>query len=194
MLALAIVTMALAWWTHGFRAFTTDGAALAAAGPMPRTAPTLSFVRSTGEQGSMAELHGRYALLTFMYLHCPDVCHLVTARLQRGYQKLDDLIPGQLVLVSLSLDPERDSTAILDDHWRMLGGKPGWIVGRVEGENAAVDAALASLGAWITRLPDGRINHAASSFLLDPDGRVIEVFRPEMDADALVSALRSRLR
>lgn len=191
--ALAMVAL-LGWWTHGFRAFTTDGAALAAAGPMPRSAPPLAFVSSTGEPGSLQEMRGRYVLLTFMYLHCPDVCHLVTARLQRAQQQLDGLTPERLVFLSLSLDPTRDDTGMLHEHWRLLGGRPGWTIGQLSGTPGEVDDELAALGAWVTRLPDGRINHAASSYLVDPEGRVVAIFRPEVTADELVAALRARLQ
>ncbi len=194
-LALVGVVALIGWWTHGFRAFTTDGAALAAAGPLPHAAPPLSFWQLAGEHSSLAAYRGRYVLLTFMYLHCPDVCHLVTARLRQAYGRLGDIVPGRVVFLSLSIDPARDDPASLGEHWRALGAGPGWIMGGVnEGDDRRLDASLARLGVWVTRLPDGRINHAASSFLIDPAGQVVAVFRPEVTADSLVAALRAVAR
>lgn len=194
-LALTGVVASLAWWTHGFRAFTTDSAALAAAGALPREAPSMEFVQLSGERTTLEAYRGRFVVLTFMYLHCPDVCHLVTARLHRAYGALVDMVPQRLVLLSLSLDPKRDSAAALGEHWRGMGAGPGWIVGSVPdpGDRRTSDA-LQRLGVWVTRLADGEINHAASSFLIDPAGKVVAVFRPEVTADSLISALRAMVR
>lgn len=192
--ALAVVAAVVGWWTFGFRAFTTDGAALAAAGPLPRPAPALDFWLTNGEQSSLEASRGKYVLLTFMYLHCPDVCHIVTARLHQAHGLLGDMVPERMVFLSLSLDPERDDAASLDEHWRMLDAGPGWVAGGLNTapeQTAARDAALAKLGVWVTHLPGGRINHAASSFLIDPSGQVIAVYRPEVSGDSLVKALRA---
>lgn len=194
-LALVGVVALVGWWTHGFRAFTTDSAAIAAAGALPRMAPPLAFWQLAGEPSTLEAQRGRYVLLTFMYLHCPDVCHLVTARLQRAFGRLGDILPERMVFLSLSLDPARDDPTSLGEHWRGLGAGPGWIMGGVaKGGERELDASLARLGVWVTRLPGGQINHAASSFLIDPAGQVVAIFRPEVTADSLVTALRAVVR
>lgn len=182
------------WWTYGFRAFTTDSAALAAAGPLPRPAPPLNFIDAAGDTTTLARYRGRYLLLTFMYLHCPSVCQLVTQRLHQARADLADATPGRLLFLSVSLDPERDDSAALADHWRALGSAAGWVVGRLARPVDHRQAAdLARLGVWMSRERSGRIDHAASTFLLDPAGNVVDVFRPEVPATALVAAVRRRL-
>lgn len=189
--AFALVVVAGGWWTHGFKAFTTDGAALAMAGPLPRQAPSLDLELASGGASSLQHYQGRWVLLTFMYLHCPDVCHLVTAKLQQASEQIEDLTPARLIFLSLSLDPQRDDTGTLDHHWHALGAHPGWIMAGVADQNPAeLDRKLAQLGVWVDRFPDGRINHAASSFLINPAGQVTTVFRAEVTADSLVKALR----
>ncbi len=182
------------WWTFGFRAFTTDGAALAAAGPLPRPASPLTFIDASGDTTTLARYQGRYVLLTFMYLHCPGVCQLVTQRLQQARVDLAEAPPDRLLFLSVSLDPERDDSTALAHHWRALGSAAGWVVGRLARplDHRQV-ADLAHLGVWVSRDPSGRIDHAASTFLLDPAGNVVEVFRPEVPATALVAAVRRRL-
>lgn len=195
-LALAAVVVLLTWWTHGLRAFTTDSAAIVAAGPLPRMAPPLIFRQSDGSRTTLDAYRGRYLLLTFMYLHCPDVCHLVTARLHRALaQLLGGPVPERLLFLSVSLDPARDSIEALAAHWRALNPASGWTVGMIEVDNGRLPAAaLARLGVWMARLPNGNINHAASSFLIDPAGQVVAIFRPEVSADSLAGALRAMVQ
>jgi protein SCO1/2 len=189
----AWITLA-GWWTFGFRAFTTDSAALAAAGPLPRPASPLTFIDATGDTATLARYRGRYLLLTFMYLHCPGVCQLVTQRLRQAEAELADAVPERVLFLSVSLDPERDDSAALAHHWHALDPGASWVAGRLA---RPLDhrqlADLARLGVWVSRDPSGRIDHAASTFLLDPAGDVVEVFRPEVPASALVAAVRRRL-
>lgn len=182
------------WWTFGFRAFTTDSAALAAAGPLPRPASPLTFIDPAGDTTTLARYRGRYLLLTFMYLHCPGVCQLVTLRLQQARGELADAVPDRVLFLSVSLDPERDDSAALEHHWRALGSGAGWVAGRLARPlDRRQLADLARLGVWVSRDPSGRIDHSASTFLLDPAGNVVEVFPPEVPAGALVAAVRRRL-
>lgn len=182
------------WWTFGFRAFTTDSAALAAAGPLPRPASPLTFIDPAGDTTTLARYRGRYLLLTFMYLHCPGVCQLVTLRLQQARGELADAVPDRVLFLSVSLDPERDDSAALEHHWRALGSGAGWVAGRLARPlDRRQLADLARLGVWVSRDPSGRIDHSASTFLLDPAGNVVDVFRPEVPATALVAAVRRRL-
>jgi protein SCO1/2 len=179
------------WWTSGFRAFTTDAAALRSAGPLPRPAPDLAFRDTQGRLRTLAELRGRYVLLTFMYLNCPDVCHIVTGRMHEARASLAALVPDRLVLVSVSIDPERDTSAALVSHMHGVGDSAGWIAGRLTRPlDAAARAELAAWGVWALRDATGRIKHAAYVFLVDPRGQVVAVYRPEASVETFVDSLR----
>jgi len=117
---LAVWMALIAWWTMGFRAFTTDGHALLSAGSLPRPAPSIRLLEPSGTITATDQLRGRYVLLTFMYLGCPDVCRIVEAQLHVALAALDELVPARLVVVSLSFDPGRDSFAALQEHWEHL--------------------------------------------------------------------------
>lgn len=193
-LVLAAWVAAGAWWTAGFRGFTTDGHALAAAGRLPRAAPVFPFEDASGDRRSTADFRGRHVLLTFMYLRCPEVCHLVTARLHEVHAGVTELLPDRLVLLSLSLDPGRDTPMALKEWMTAHGAPEGWIAGRlVSPEATTPDAALARLGVWVRRSGSGRIDHGASTFLLDPAGQVLAVFRPEVSAEAVTAAIRGAI-
>lgn len=179
------------WWTSGFRAFTTDAAALRSAGPLPRPAPRLVFRDAQGRLRTLAELRGRYILLTFMYLHCPDVCHLVTGRMHAARSGLGDLLPERLVLLSVSIDPARDSGVALAGPLHQVGDSVAWLAGHLTRPlDAAVRTELGTWGVWALRDATGRIKHAAYLFLVDPGGRVVRVFRPELPQDVLTDSIR----
>ena len=55
-----------------------------------KPAPPLALHNYTGQPVSLASLHGKAVLVTFVYTHCPDVCPLIVSDLaaaQRGLGK-----------------------------------------------------------------------------------------------------------
>ena len=85
-----------AWWTHGFTAFTAFSAAVAAAGPLPRSAPRFEVIDQGGRTIDLGARDGGYRLVQAMYLRCPDICPLAMSRLQRLAAALSDVPPSRL--------------------------------------------------------------------------------------------------
>ena len=56
-----------AWWTHGFTAFTAFSAAVAAAGPLPRSAPRFEVIDQGGRTIDLGARDGGYRLVQAMY-------------------------------------------------------------------------------------------------------------------------------
>ncbi len=78
---------------------------------------------------SSQQLHGRVWLASFVYTNCPDVCPLVTHRmaaLRDSLQRQDR--PGNVGLLSFSVDPVRDSPAVLRAYAAQFrAAKPDWV-------------------------------------------------------------------
>jgi len=78
-------------------------------------------------------LKDKIVVVNFMYTNCPDVCGLTTARLSQAEDQLRDMVGSNLLFVSLTVDPERDTPAKLKEfadsfhlgsNWLFLTGKP----------------------------------------------------------------------
>ena len=177
---------AAAVWTPGFRAFTSFSAARVAAGPLPRAAPPLPVVDQSGAKWDVGAPSPQYRLVQAMYLRCPDVCPIAMGGLGRIVHDLDDLVPDRLRVVSLSVD--RDPPSSLEAMWSAHGAHIGWSMAALEGDSA--DRTLARLGVWKYRRRDGLINHSLDLLLLDHAGRVVHVFSPDEDADAVAAEVR----
>lgn len=66
----------------------------------------------TGKRRSLADYRGKVVVLFFGYVHCPDVCPTTMIELKQVMTKLGPLAKDVQVLF-VSLDPERDSAAVL---------------------------------------------------------------------------------
>ncbi len=137
---------------------------------------------------------GKVLLVYFGYTHCPDVC---PAALGNGAQALNRLRPEErrrVRLTMVSVDPERDTPAMLREyaaffHPEMVG---------LTGTPAEIAAVARSFGAGYLRQPlrpDGgyAVDHTANTYVVGPDGQLAETLPPGADPDQVVAALRRRL-
>ena len=109
-------------WTLGLRAFTSYSYALETAGPLPRVAPHLWLVDQFGREAPLESLRGRYVLLHAFYGSCQTVCPIVLVQLREIYAALPPAKRARLELVSMTIDPERDTAAMRLGLWREMRG------------------------------------------------------------------------
>jgi len=122
--------------------------------PMARSRPLPEFVLTerSGRPISLADLRGKVWIVDFVYTQCTDTCPLQTAEMA----KLQELWNNDrdLRLVSISVDPEKDTPKILaryatrfhadKQRWLFLTGDKNQIVRLVEeGFHLPVSAAVA---------------------------------------------------
>ncbi len=107
---------ALGWWTGlGSRANvgSTDGHPLEGL-KVFGTVPPFSLIERSGMPVTRDDLMGKVWIANFIYTHCPDTCPLQTANMARVQRDLEDI--RDLRLVSITVDPERDSPPVLKEY------------------------------------------------------------------------------
>src|SRR5438876_11150818 len=73
-----------------------------------RRAPTIALHDAWGRPVSLAAQRGRYVLVTFLYVHCPDVCPLIAQNLNAALRRLGPKRDRVRVL-AVSVDPAGDT-------------------------------------------------------------------------------------
>lgn len=140
-------------------------------------APPLRLLDLDGRAVSLTEFRGRVVLLSFIYTSCPSACPLVTQRMAVLQRRLTEagLFPSRVSLVSVTVDPDRDSAVALARYAKGFNADPrGWKFLRERRE--ALGPVLSAWGEWTKPLPNGEIDHPARLYLLDPAGRVREIY------------------
>jgi protein SCO1/2 len=110
------------------------------------TLPDFSFVERSGRTVSLADLRGKVWIANFIYTHCTDTCPLQSARLAA----LQDDFAGErdLRLVSITVDPARDTPKVLAEYAARYGADPDrWLF--LTGEKQAI-YALAQQGFYLS--------------------------------------------
>ena len=140
-------------------------------------------------------LKDRWSFIFFGYTHCPDVCPTTLSVLNSVAQKLGDL-DEDIRFVFLSVDPERDTPEQLAQFVSYFNSDFIGVTGTPEG----IEQITRQLGVLHIRAQPEEgasgylVDHSASVFLFDPDGRYHAVFSPPLSADTIAGDFRKMLQ
>lgn len=184
---------ALALATDRFHAFTTETARRVAVRQHPVPLPAVPLESQAGVQFTLADLQGKWVLVDFIYTRCLTLCMTLGGDFAQLARQLDGPITeGKVKLLSISFDPARDTPADLASYLaRFRSDGPGWQAAR-----PLTDDGLKRLTAafGITVIPDrmGGYTHNAAIHLVDPAGRLVDIFDLGQE-DQVKAALLRRL-
>ena len=187
--------------------FVVPGAALAllachpAASDWPARPPLagariggpFALVDQQGRAVSDRSFAGRYRIMYFGYTSCPDVCPTDAQAIGAGLRILergDAALAAKIVPIFVSVDPERDTPAVLKPfvaafHPRMVG---------LTGSPAAIARVAKAYGVFYSRGPAAAggaylVNHSRQAYLMDPAGRPIALLPQDQGPQAVADAL-----
>jgi protein SCO1 len=94
----------------------------------------------------------KIVVIDFVYTTCTTVCPVMSALFAQVQAKLGRRAGGEVALVSMSVDPARDTPARLKEYSARYEAGPGWTW--LTGDKQAVDEVLKSLGAYTPNFED----------------------------------------
>jgi protein SCO1/2 len=153
-----------------------------------------TLVDQTGKTVTDADYAGRYKLIFFGYTHCPDIC---PAELQVMAQALDRLgdKADKIVPIFITLDPERDTPAVMTDYVKNFSPRLVGLTGTPE----QVAAAAKAYRIIFTKVEDPdsangySVDHSALAYLMGPDGSYVDHFAYGTGAQDMAEKLKRYL-
>lgn len=134
------------------------------------TQATFHLTDQHGQARTLADFHGKVAVLFFGYTHCPDVCPTTLADLAQVVRILGkDADKVQVLFVTL--DPERDKPEMLAKYVSQFN--PTFLA--LSGDAQATAQTAKSFNVMYQKQPTSSgysLDHSDGSFLIDPKGRV----------------------
>jgi cytochrome oxidase Cu insertion factor (SCO1/SenC/PrrC family) len=138
--------------------------------PLSAKLPDVQVIDDHGRMLSLGSLRGKVVLLEFIHIGCPGVCDNLVNKFGQLADSLGPRLGANVILLSISNDPENDTPAKLLELARSKEADlHGWLF--VTGKAGNVDRVIKAFGLHNERLPDGSPNHITQVFLLGPDLR-----------------------
>jgi len=172
---------------------------------------SFSLVDQHGQPVTDKDFRGSFMLVYFGYTYCPDVCPLGLQRMSEAVKALGP--DGERVVpIFITLDPERDTGKVLAAytahfHLRLIG---------LTGAREQIDAAKSAYGVRGFKLfsppsfedenserggesdddDNSRylVQHSASTYLVDPDGKIVSIFLHETSSREMAGRLEVLVR
>ena len=135
---------------------------------------------------------GHPSALFFGFTHCPEVCPTTMAEMSAWFDALGEE-GADLRAYFVSIDPARDTPEVLGDY-------VSWVSDRITGitgDADQIDRLADAWGVFYEKVPlegdDYTMDHTASVFLLDRQGRFQGTIAYREDMDTALGKLRNLL-
>jgi protein SCO1/2 len=151
-----------------------------------------ALIDFNGRARSLADYRGKLVLLYFGFVQCPDVCPTALTRAAAVLHKLG-ADAAQVQLLFVTVDPERDTPALLRDY--MAAFDPSFVA--LTGEASQIKATADEFRVYFKKVPTGSsytMDHTALTYLFDREGRIRVALRHEQTADDFAADVRRLLQ
>ena len=183
LVALAVFALlcgvGLSWWMQHETPYATQ---TATRWPATSALKAFSLTDHHGQAFNLKRLQTRWTLFFFGYTHCPDICPSTLAMLNAVTQQLEGThASNQLQIVFVSVDPARDTVAVLKPYIDYFN--PAFI--GVTGTPAAITQLTQQFSLPVVRLGEGedyQVDHSSTLILTSPEARQYAIFSSPHDA------------
>ncbi len=146
-----------------------------------RPAPDFRLVDQDEKPVKLSDYRGKVVLVNFIFTTCSGTCPATTHRMAKIHQEIARRpeLKDRVHILSISLDPRRDTPEMLRgyrrlydieaDNWSFLTGSP-----------KEVRPVLTAWGMWAKPAANGQLDHPSRVYLVDPQGRIREIYNLEI--------------
>jgi protein SCO1/2 len=150
------------------------------------------LVDQDGKPVTEQVLKGRPTLIFFGFTHCPDVCPTALFEMSEILGKLGP-DAGRVGIYFVSVDPERDTPAVLKDYLSSFDPHLHGLTGTPE----AIAAIMKAYRVYAKKVPleggDYTMDHSALVYLMDKEGRFVAPFNMKRPPEEAAADLRRYL-
>ncbi|MCB9076904.1 MAG: SCO family protein [Anaerolineaceae bacterium] len=190
--AIIIIGLALLWLVTGCRStsgYDYKGAVL----DPPTPLDDFELTDTKGRPFHLSDTDGEVTLIYFGYTFCPDVCPLTMWDVKTALADVPH--KDQVNVVFISVDPERDTPAVLDRYLSAFGPEFIGLTGNWE----KVEAILRPFGAYAEKEETGDlsagylVSHTARLYLINPKRELLLTYPFDVEPADLASDLNQLL-
>ncbi|MFK0085700.1 SCO family protein [Pseudomonas sp. NPDC090755] len=157
--------------------------------PQSRSVPSLEMTDEKGQVVAVDELKGKWSLLFFGYTFCPDICPTTLAQLRQVKSELPKEAVERLQVVLVSVDPNRDTPAQLQQYLGYFDKDFRGLTGSLENIQKLANAVSIPFIPADTSKPNYTVDHSGNLAVIGPDGKQRGFIRAPFNNQKLVAQL-----
>lgn len=145
-----------------------------------------------GQPRSLADFRGKAVMVFFGFTQCPDVCPTALIRAAEVKHLLGDQA-GRLQVIFVTLDPERDTPAVLREYTTAFDADFLGLYTTLEDTRSLAD----EFRIFYRKVPTGgsyTMDHTATSYVYDPAGALRLAVPHAQDAASVAADLQTLLQ
>ena len=152
---------------------------------------TLALTDHNGKPRRLEDFRGKAVVLFFGFTHCPDICPTTLADTAQALKSLGaDADKVQVLMVTV--DPEQDTPEVLGKYVTAFDPRFLGLYGNLE----ATQRAAKEFKIYFEKRKTGdgySVDHSGQSYVIDPQGRLRLLVRPERIPSDLAADLKTIL-
>jgi len=154
------------------------------------------LTRLDGTKGGSEDLRGNFGLIYFGFTHCPDICPEEIEKAIKVVDAIDENenLTKKLIPVFITIDPERDTAAILKDYIAEFSPKMVGYVGSPE----EVREASRKFRVYYSKGPEDEdgdyiVDHSIIMYLIGPDGIFLDYYGQNKTAKDMIQSISLKM-
>jgi protein SCO1 len=140
--------------------------------PIGAAMPDFTLIDQLGSPVRLTGYRGKVVAVDFIYTRCPlpDVCPRLSANFARLQSRFQEKMGKDLMLLSISIDPQYDSSQVLLGYAKIWNAKPGgWRFLTGADREVEIVARRFGMNYWPE---EGLITHTSETGVIGRDGRL----------------------
>ena len=133
--------------------------------PVLGEAPDFALINQDNLEVRLSDFRGKVVVMNFIYTTCPDACGRLNSKLKTVWDRLEEGQKQDLVIISVSFDPEVDTPEVLKRYASDRGfDLPKWQF--LTGTQTQIRQVTDNYGAWYELVEDIHTDEAPHNHVL----------------------------
>ncbi|MEW5296770.1 MAG: hypothetical protein WDW36_000027 [Sanguina aurantia] len=151
------------------------------------------LIDQDGKPFSDQDLLGEFAVLYFGFTHCPDICPDEMEKLAEAVTALEKQVGVNMQTVFLSVDPERDTPALVKAYVAEFHPLMKGLTGNLEAIKKVSKAYRVYYNKTSDTDEDYLVDHSIIHYLISPAGEFVTFFSKSFTAEQMTAAMAEQM-
>lgn len=154
-----------------------------------------SLTNQNGEAVTDQDYAGQYKLIYFGFTFCPAICPTELQKITEAYRSLPENIREKITPIFISVDPERDTVAVMKDYVALFDPDLIGLTGSVEQVKAVMNEyRIYAAKVKDDTMSDYTVDHSSYIYLMSPEDTLMNVYKIDTSVTQMTENLKTLVK